>query len=75
MCLSWTAEFGTPTQKTPSAGKRTAVVVRYAPWWLNLELFGVNTATIPGETFDSFPDDVKMLFEHRAENREPTVWI
>ncbi len=59
----------------PSAGKRTAVVVRYAPWWLNLELFGVNTATISSTTFDKFPDDVKRLYEHRAENREPTVWI
>ena len=61
--------------ENPSAGKRTAVVVRYAPWWLNLELFGVNTATIPGETFDNLPEDVKVLYEHRAENREPTVWI
>ena len=61
--------------ENPSAGKRTAVVVRYAPWWLNLELFGANTATIPGETFDKLPDDVKLLYEHRAENREPTVWI
>ena len=61
--------------ENPSDGKRTAVVVRYAPWWLNLELFGVNTATIPGDMFDTFPDDVKQLYEHRAENREPTVWI
>ena len=61
--------------ENPSPGKRTAVVVRYAPWWLNLELFGVNTATIPGETFDGLPDDVKLLYEHRAENREPTLWV
>ena len=51
------------------------MVVRYAPWWLNLELFGVNTAKIPGETFDKFPDDVKLLYEHRAEDREPALWV
>ena len=61
--------------ENPSDGRRTAVVVRYAPWWLNLELFGVNTATVPGETFDQFPDGVKLLLEHRAEDREPTVWV
>ena len=59
----------------PSAGRRTAVVVRYAPWWLNLELYGVNTATIPGEVFDAFPEEVKLLYEHRAENRAPAVWV
>ncbi len=61
--------------ENPSDSKRTAVVVRYAPWWLNLELFGVNTATIPGDIFDTFPENVKRLYEHRAENREPTLWI
>lgn len=61
--------------ENPSDGRRTAVVVRYAPWWLNLELFGVNTATIPGEIYDNFPEDVKLLYEHRAENREPAVWV
>ena len=59
----------------PSAGPRTAVVVRYAPWWLNLELYGVNTAPIPGDVFDALPEGVKLLYEHRAENREPAVWI
>ena len=59
----------------PGAGRRTAVVVRYAPWWLNLELYGVNTATIPGAVFDAFPEEVKLLYEHRAENRDPAVWI
>ena len=59
----------------PSDGRRTAVVVRYAPWWLNLELYGVNTATIPGEVFDAFPEEVKLLYEHRAENRAAAAWI
>ena len=61
--------------RIPSDTRRTAVVVRYAPWWLNLELFGVNTSTIPGEVFDAFPDDVKLLYEHRAEDREPSYWV
>ena len=59
----------------PSDTLRTAVVVRYAPWWLNLELYGVNTATIPGEVFDAFPEAVKLLYEHRVENRAPVAWI
>ena len=60
---------------SPSDHPRTAVVVRYAPWWLNLELHGVNTATIPGEVFDTFPDEVKVLYEHRAQDRENKVWV
>jgi ectoine hydroxylase-related dioxygenase (phytanoyl-CoA dioxygenase family) len=58
----------------PDDKPRTAVVVRYAPWWLNLELYGVNQATLPAEAFEQFPDDVKMLYEHRVDGLEPTIW-
>ena len=58
----------------PSDKSRTAVVVRYAPWWLNLEFYGVNQATLPAEVFDTFPEDVKVLYEHRVEGHESTIW-
>lgn len=49
-------------------------VVRYAPWWLNLEFFGVNQAHIPADVFDTFPDDVKLLYDHRVEGCESEIW-
>lgn len=58
----------------PDDKPRTAVVVRYAPWWLNLELFGVNQATMPADVFDTFPADVKVLYEHRVERRKSIIW-
>jgi ectoine hydroxylase-related dioxygenase (phytanoyl-CoA dioxygenase family) len=60
--------------ENPDDKPRTAVVVRYAPWWLSLELFGVNQATLQAEVFDAFPEDVQMLYEHRIEGRESTIW-
>jgi ectoine hydroxylase-related dioxygenase (phytanoyl-CoA dioxygenase family) len=60
--------------ENPDDKPRTAVVVRYAPWWLSLELFGVNQATFQVEVFDAFPEDVQMLYEHRIEGRESTIW-
>ena len=59
----------------PSDKPRTAVVVRYAPWWLNLEFYGVNQATIPAEVFDTLHEDVKVLYEHRVEGRTSTIWV
>ena len=58
----------------PSDKPRTAVVVRYAPWWLNLVFAGVNQKTVPAEVFDTFPEDVKVLYEHRVEGHESTIW-
>ena len=57
----------------PSDKSRTSVVVRYAPWWLNLEFYGVNQANLPAEVFDTFPEDVKVLYEHRVEGHESTI--
>lgn len=59
---------------SPSEKPRTAVVVRYAPWWLNLEFFGVNTAPVPAEVFDTFPEETKLLYDHRVEGRESKIW-
>jgi hypothetical protein len=50
------------------------VVVRYAPWWLNLEFFGVNQAPIPADVFDRFPEETKLLYDHRVEGRESKIW-
>ncbi len=69
------------TAANVSSEPRVAVVVRYAPWWLNLEILRPGSVdrkrlvdmegktenevpSIPISVFETFPDDVKPLFEH-----------
>ena len=45
---------------------RTAVLARYIPWWVSVEMGKRNRATVPAEVFAAFPEDVKALYRHRV---------
>ena len=46
---------------------RVAVLVRYAPWWLNVEFGGRNQALVPVEVYEALTEDVKALYRHRVK--------
>ena len=45
---------------------RAAVWASYIPWWMSVELGKRNQVTIPADVFNTFPEHVKPLFQHRA---------
>ncbi len=53
----------------PSPEPRVTVLARYSPWWLSLEFGGRNHAIVPRETYEAMPDEVKLLYRHRAEGQ------
>jgi ectoine hydroxylase-related dioxygenase (phytanoyl-CoA dioxygenase family) len=63
-----------------SAHERTAVVVRYGPWWLSGNEFGnlhsggktINTY-VPKDVFERFSPDVQLLYRHLAEGVEDVL--
>lgn len=46
---------------------RVTVLVRYAPWWLNVEFGNRNQSQVPVEVYETFPEDVKRLYRHRVK--------
>lgn len=54
---STTAVSGTPWRPTAAADNRVALIVRYAPWWLNL------TPTMRGT-----PDNQRMVLDTGGKN-------
>jgi ectoine hydroxylase-related dioxygenase (phytanoyl-CoA dioxygenase family) len=63
-----------------SAHERTAVVCRYAPWWLsgnefgNLHSGGHTLRTyVPQEVYARFSPDLKMLYRHLVEEEEDVL--
>ena len=63
-----------------SARERTAVVCRYAPWWLsgnefgNLHSGGHSLRTyVPREVYANFSEEVKLLYRHLAEGEEDVL--
>ena len=57
----------------PSPEPRVTVLTRYSPWWINLELGGRNQAIVPKMAYEALPDDVKLLYRHRAEGEKNTI--
>ena len=62
------------TPHNPSDTARLAVVVRYAPSWMNVEhgtgetgYYGSNTAWVPRASWLQMPPAVQDLFRHRAD--------
>ena len=49
-----------------SDNPRVAVLARYVPWWVSVELGKRNQAIVPVDVFDTFPEDVKPLYQHRV---------
>ncbi len=45
---------------------RVAVLASYIPWWMSVELGKANQVTIPVDVFNTFPENVKPLFQHRV---------
>ena len=45
---------------------RVAVWASYIPWWMSVELGKRNQVTIPADVFNTFPEHVKPLFQHRV---------
>ena len=47
-----------------------AIITRYCPWWLSVEVGGRNNAIVSRETYEVLPEAVKPLYRHRAEGEE-----
>ncbi len=45
---------------------RVAILARYVPWWLSVELGKRNQATIPADVLSGFPEAVQALYQHRT---------
>ena len=45
---------------------RIAMLARYIPWWVSVEMGKRNRVTIPAEVFATFPENVKPLYQHRV---------
>ncbi len=65
-----------------SEHERTAVVCRYAPWWLsgnefgNLHSGGHSLRTyVPREVYARFPPELKLLYRHLAEGEEDVLQL
>ena len=62
-----------------SEHERTAVVCRYAPWWLsgnefgNLHSGGHTLTYVPQEVYARFSSELKLLYRHLAEGEEDVL--
>ena len=61
------------TASNPSISPRVTMLTRYSPWWISLEFGGRNRSIVPRDVFEKFPDTVKDLYRHRAEEAENPI--
>ena len=66
--------------RNQSEQERTAVVVRYGPWWLSGNEFGnmhsggrTIRTYVPKEVYDRFSPEVQLLYRHLAEGVEDVI--
>jgi len=66
--------------RNQSEHERTAVVLRYAPWWLSGNEFGqihsggrAIRTYVPKEVYDRFSPNVQLLFRHLVEGVEDVI--
>ena len=66
--------------RNQSEHERTAVVLRYAPWWLSGNEFGqmhsggrAIRTYVPKEVYNRFLPNVQLLFRHLAEGVEDII--
>ena len=66
--------------RNQSEHERTAVVLRYAPWWLSGNEFGqmhsggrAIRTYVPKEVYNRFSPNVQLLFRHLAEGVEDII--
>ena len=68
------------TANNPGPKARVAIVMIWAPWWLNLEFSrgptgftGANSARIPARAFAQLTPGVQELVRHRADGQNDAI--